>query len=64
MRFRKDLWLQHCDDGCRYGHMTTNLLECINVVLKTRYLPIATIVRATYVRSQQLVRKRREVHAQ
>ncbi|KAL4394054.1 hypothetical protein AHAS_Ahas02G0113600 [Arachis hypogaea] len=27
-------WLQHCDDGRRYGHMTTNFFECINSVLK------------------------------
>ncbi|KAL4390115.1 hypothetical protein AHAS_Ahas03G0112800 [Arachis hypogaea] len=27
-------WLQHLDDGRRYGHMTTNLSECINSVLK------------------------------
>ncbi|QHN83854.1 uncharacterized protein DS421_20g708370 [Arachis hypogaea] len=48
LRFKKELWLQHCDEGRRYGHITTNLLECINVVLKgTRNLPMVAIVRAT-----------------
>ncbi|RYR31900.1 hypothetical protein Ahy_B01g056843 [Arachis hypogaea] len=66
LRFRKDLWLQHCDEGRRYGHMTTNLSECINVMLKgTRNLPVAAIVRAMYERLQQLfVRREREAHAQ
>ncbi|XP_016195949.1 uncharacterized protein LOC107637004 [Arachis ipaensis] len=27
-------WLQHRDEGRRYGHMTMNLSECINSVLK------------------------------
>ncbi|XP_016178595.1 uncharacterized protein LOC107621064 [Arachis ipaensis] len=66
LRFRKELWLQHCDEGRRYGHMTTNLSECINAMLKgTRNLPMAAIVRATYERLQQLfVRKGREALAQ
>ncbi|RYR36643.1 hypothetical protein Ahy_A09g041604 [Arachis hypogaea] len=44
----------------------TNLSECINVVLKgMRNLPVATIVRATYERLQQLfVCRGRETHAQ
>ncbi|XP_057734846.1 uncharacterized protein LOC130950361 [Arachis stenosperma] len=64
--FKKDLWLQHCDEDRRYGHMTTNLSECINVVLKeTGNLPVAAIVRATYERLQQLfVCRGRETHAQ
>ncbi|XP_072084705.1 uncharacterized protein [Arachis hypogaea] len=66
LRFRKDLWLQHCDEGRRYGHMMTNLSECINTVLKgTRNLPVAAIVWATYERLQQLfVCRGREAHAQ
>ncbi|XP_025638643.1 uncharacterized protein [Arachis hypogaea] len=53
LHFRKNLWLQHCDEGRRYGHMTANLSECINVVLKgMRNLPVAAIVRATYERLQ------------
>ncbi|QHO25023.1 uncharacterized protein DS421_12g377460 [Arachis hypogaea] len=63
--FTKELWLQHCDEGCRYDHMT-NLSECINVVLKeTRNLPVAAIVQATYEQLQQLfVRRGCEAHAQ
>ncbi|XP_016185451.1 uncharacterized protein LOC107627101 [Arachis ipaensis] len=49
--FRNDIWLQHCDGGRRFGHMTTNLSECINAMLKgTRYLPISVIVHITYER--------------
>ncbi|KAF1863078.1 hypothetical protein Lal_00041065 [Lupinus albus] len=37
--------------GRRYGHMTTNLAECVNGVLKvSRALPITALVRATYCR--------------
>ncbi|XP_057734864.1 uncharacterized protein LOC130950383 [Arachis stenosperma] len=25
--FRKEIWLQHCDSGKRFGHMTTNMSE-------------------------------------
>ncbi|MFQ6654868.1 hypothetical protein Gotur_025663 [Gossypium turneri] len=38
-------WAQAYDGGLRYGHMTSNLAECINSVLKgTRHLPITSIV--------------------
>ncbi|WVZ06169.1 hypothetical protein V8G54_019515 [Vigna mungo] len=37
------------DEGRRWGHLTTNLVEAINSVLKkTRNLPISSIVLATY----------------
>ncbi|XP_016192747.1 uncharacterized protein LOC107633655 [Arachis ipaensis] len=64
--FRKEIWLQHCDSGCRFGHMTTNLFECINAMLKgTRYLPISSIVHITYERLQKLfVTKGREAQSQ
>ncbi|QHO00133.1 uncharacterized protein DS421_13g403850 [Arachis hypogaea] len=53
--FRKEIWLKHCDSGRRFGHMTTNLSECINAVLKeTQYLSISAIVRITYERLQKL----------
>ncbi|QHO00358.1 uncharacterized protein DS421_13g405850 [Arachis hypogaea] len=29
-RFNKKIWLQHCDSSHRFGHMTTNLSECMN----------------------------------
>ncbi|XP_019423103.1 PREDICTED: uncharacterized protein LOC109360782 [Lupinus angustifolius] len=47
----KEKWSQAYDGGRRYGHMTTNLAECINGVLKgSRALPITALVRATYYR--------------
>ncbi|QHO46372.1 uncharacterized protein DS421_6g186790 [Arachis hypogaea] len=33
-RFNKEIWLQHCDGGCRFGHTTMNYYECMNIVLK------------------------------
>ncbi|XP_025608088.1 uncharacterized protein [Arachis hypogaea] len=64
-RFNKEIWLQHCDRGRWFGHMTTNLSEFINVILKdTWYLPISTIVRITYERLQKLfVMKGREAQS-
>ncbi|XP_019442324.1 PREDICTED: uncharacterized protein LOC109347050 [Lupinus angustifolius] len=47
----KEKWTQSYDDGRRYGHMTMNLAECVNEILKgARFLPITTLVRATYHR--------------
>ncbi|KAL4397361.1 uncharacterized protein [Arachis hypogaea] len=40
-RIGLELWTQHRDGGRRYGHMTTNISECINAVFKgTRNLPV------------------------
>ncbi|RYQ89727.1 hypothetical protein Ahy_B09g096225 isoform F [Arachis hypogaea] len=37
------------DGGYRWGHMTTNLVECINSVLKgARNLPVTALVKATF----------------
>ncbi|XP_057728687.1 uncharacterized protein LOC130944392 [Arachis stenosperma] len=48
-------WLQHLDEGRRYGHTTTNLSECINSVLKgTKNLPVCAIVKSTYHRLNEL----------
>ncbi|RYR02537.1 hypothetical protein Ahy_B06g081335 [Arachis hypogaea] len=65
-RFNKEIWLQHYYSGCRLGHMTTNLSECMNAGLKgTRCLPISAIVCITYERSQKLfVTKGREALSQ
>ena len=36
-------------EGRRYDHMTTNLSECVNKVLKDcRNIPITTLVKSTY----------------
>ncbi|KAL4276825.1 hypothetical protein AHAS_Ahas20G0245900 [Arachis hypogaea] len=53
------------DGGYRWGHMTTNLVECINLVLKgARNLPITALVKATFYRLNELfTRKRAEAEA-
>ncbi|RYQ89449.1 hypothetical protein Ahy_B09g096091 isoform K [Arachis hypogaea] len=53
------------DGGYRWGHMTTNLVECINSVLKgARNLPITALVKATFYRLNELfTRKRAEAEA-
>ncbi|PPD72727.1 hypothetical protein GOBAR_DD30370 [Gossypium barbadense] len=49
-------WVQSFDEGFRYGHMTTNLVEGINaVLLKTRHLPIASVFSATFYRLATLM---------
>ena len=53
------------DGGHRYEHMTTNLVECVNSVLKDAHnLPIMALVQATYFRLAKLfATKGREAHA-
>ncbi|KAH1082228.1 hypothetical protein J1N35_021989 [Gossypium stocksii] len=52
-------WTQAYDGGLRYGHMTTNLTECINSVLKgMRHLSITSVVRETYFYLAALFPKR------
>ena len=65
-RISIEKWAQHADEGRRFGHMTTNLSECINAVLKgTRNLPITALVKSTYFRLAELfVRKGRQAEAQ
>ena len=47
-RIPLEKWTQAYDGGKRYGHMTTNLAECINFLLKgARSLPISALVKAT-----------------
>ncbi|RYR40083.1 hypothetical protein Ahy_A09g045756 [Arachis hypogaea] len=57
-------WVLVFDEGHRWGHMTTNLVECINSVLKgARNLPVLALVRATYYRLNELfTRKSAETH--
>jgi len=46
-------WTQAYDGGKRFGHMTTNLAECINSVLKgARSLPICVIIKTTFERTK------------
>ncbi|XP_057723338.1 uncharacterized protein LOC130939235 [Arachis stenosperma] len=65
-RIEYSLWTQHCDKGRRFGHMTTNISECVNSILKgVRNLPVCSLVKATYGRLAELfVRKGREAEAQ
>ncbi|XP_057734055.1 uncharacterized protein LOC130949318 [Arachis stenosperma] len=53
------------DGGYRWGHMTMNLVECINSVLKgARNLPITALVKATFYRFNELFTgKRSEAEA-
>ncbi|KAH1213432.1 hypothetical protein GmHk_14G041400 [Glycine max] len=54
-RISKEKWtMTHDREGRRYGHMTTNLSECINKVLKDcRNIPITTLVKSTYSRCRK-----------
>ncbi|XP_057733987.1 uncharacterized protein LOC130949221 [Arachis stenosperma] len=48
-------WVLAFDEGHRWGHLTTNLVECINSVLKgARNLPVLALVQATYYRLNEL----------
>ncbi|XP_025692703.1 uncharacterized protein [Arachis hypogaea] len=41
-RIEYSLWTQYCDEGRRFGHMTTNISECVNSILKgVRNFPTA-----------------------
>ncbi|XP_016185302.1 uncharacterized protein LOC107626928 [Arachis ipaensis] len=54
-RIDYSLWTQHRDDGRRFGHMTTNISECVNSILKgVRNLPVSSLVKATYGRLAKL----------
>ena len=45
----KEKWTMAYDkEGHRYGHMTTNLSECVNKVLKDCHnIPITTLMKST-----------------
>ncbi|XP_027362818.1 uncharacterized protein LOC113870426 [Abrus precatorius] len=61
----REKWVLAYDGGHQWGYMTTNLVECINSVLKgARNLPITPLVRATYFRLAELfARKGCEAYA-
>ncbi|KAH1242175.1 hypothetical protein GmHk_07G019564 [Glycine max] len=54
-RISKKKWSMAYDtSGRRYGHMTTNLSECVNKVLKDcRIIPITALVKSTYSRCRK-----------
>ncbi|XP_016195801.1 uncharacterized protein LOC107636840 [Arachis ipaensis] len=48
------------DGGYRWGHMMTNLVECINSILKGAHnLPIIALVKATFYRLNELFTRKR-----
>ncbi|KAI9071893.1 hypothetical protein K1719_046144 [Acacia pycnantha] len=53
-------------EGRRFGHMTTNLIECMNSVFKgVQSLPITGLVKATMYRvNEYFVKPAQQVHAQ
>nr|XP_025703873.1 uncharacterized protein LOC112805753 [Arachis hypogaea] len=57
-------WVFAFDKDHRWGHMTTNLIECINYVLKgARNLPMTVIIRSTFYWLNKLfTRKSTEAH--
>ncbi|XP_015964971.1 uncharacterized protein LOC107488713 [Arachis duranensis] len=65
-RIEYSLWTQHRDEGRRFGHMKTNISECVNSNLKgVRNLPVYSLVKATYERLAELfIRKGRVAEAQ
>ncbi|XP_029145209.1 uncharacterized protein [Arachis hypogaea] len=65
-RIDYSLWTQRWDEGRIFGHMMTNISECVNSILKgVRNLPVCSLVKATYGRLAELfVRKGREAEAQ
>ncbi|XP_016178993.1 uncharacterized protein LOC107621493 [Arachis ipaensis] len=65
-RIEYAMWTQHWDDGRRFRHMTTNISECVNSILKgVKNLPVCSLVQSTYGRLAELfVRKGRKEEAQ
>ncbi|XP_016177854.1 uncharacterized protein LOC107620159 [Arachis ipaensis] len=63
---QRSQWAQYADEGRRFGHMTTNISECINAMMKgSRNFPITGLVRSTYFRLGELFsRKGSEALAQ
>ncbi|XP_025628660.1 uncharacterized protein [Arachis hypogaea] len=57
-------WVLAFDGGYRWGHMTTNLVKCINSVMKgSCNLPVTAIIRSTFYRLNELfTRKSAEAH--
>ncbi|KAH1259563.1 hypothetical protein GmHk_03G008993 [Glycine max] len=55
----KQKWVQCFDEGKRWGHMTTNLSESVNSMLKnTRHLSVSSLVEETYFKTAQLFANR------
>ncbi|XP_025625554.1 uncharacterized protein [Arachis hypogaea] len=49
------LWTQHRDEGTRFRHMTKNISECVNSILKgVRNLLVCSLVMSTYRRLAEI----------
>ena len=59
----QEKWTLTWDGNQQWGHMTTNLVESINLILKKiRNFPICALVKSTYIRCNTLFNQRgREV---
>ncbi|KAL5150196.1 hypothetical protein HKD37_13G036878 [Glycine soja] len=58
-QLRKQKWVQCFDERKRWGHITTNLSESVNSMLKnTRHLPVSSLVEETYFKTAQLFANR------
>ncbi|KAF7831392.1 uncharacterized protein G2W53_013725 [Senna tora] len=57
----REKWARAYDGGWRYGHMTTNLAECMNDVLKgVRCLPVMALMLATLYKVAEFFNNRRQ----
>ncbi|RYR75903.1 hypothetical protein Ahy_A01g000502 [Arachis hypogaea] len=57
---RESRWVLAFNGSHCWGHMTTNLVECINSVLKgARNLPVTAIVRSTFYGLNELFTRNR-----
>ena len=55
----KQKWVQCFNEGKGWGHMTTNLSESVNSMLKnTRHLSVSSLVEETYFKTAQLFANR------
>ncbi|XP_016195725.1 uncharacterized protein LOC107636747 [Arachis ipaensis] len=54
-RIEYAMWTQHRVEGRRFGHMTTNISESVNSILRgVKNLPFCSLVKATYGRLAEL----------
>ncbi|PNX70910.1 receptor-like protein kinase HSL1, partial [Trifolium pratense] len=52
-------WTQAFDEGCRWGHMTSNLVESMNSVFKGIHKePITSLVESTFYKCVDLFQRR------
>ncbi|XP_057760828.1 uncharacterized protein LOC130981239 [Arachis stenosperma] len=63
-RIDYSLWTQHRDEGRRFRHMTINISECVNSILKgVRNLPVCSLVKDTYGKVGRAIRSKHMIHS-